>query len=212
MVEVLFHDNHLLILNKPPGLLTQPTEEESDSLEEQAKAWLRKEKGKDVVFLKSLHRLDRDASGIVIFAVSSKGATRMAEEFREGRVDKLYMAELEGIVQDDTFSCEHYHVKEHQKAKLFREKRPGSKLAKLKGHVLKILSNTTLVEVDLLTGRYHQIRAQMAAMGHPIVGDTKYGAKPSAKCGGICLHHKKVRFIHPISKSKITIETAKTGF
>lgn len=205
-MQILFRDNHLLIVSKKAGLLTQPTDREEDSVETRIKAQLQKEKQKENVFLKPLHRLDKDVGGIVMFALSSKAAARMNEEMKEREIKKTYFAEVEGIIEENTFELKGYLLKKEHKAEVFDTEREGAKFACLAAQVKKRKERTTLVEIDLQTGRYHQIRAQFAKTGHPIVGDRKYGSQIPSQGVGIHLHHVKLEFIHPVTKKTIIVE------
>jgi 23S rRNA pseudouridine1911/1915/1917 synthase len=205
-LKVLFQDNHLIIVFKPAGLLTQPTALCSDSIETRLIAHLQKEKQKQSVFLKPLHRIDKDVSGLVMFALSSKAAARMNEEMKGHHIKKTYIAEVEGIIEEEAFELRHYLVKKEHKAEVFLKEKEGAKLAILSARVLKRREHSTLLEIDLKTGRYHQIRAQLAKFGHAIIGDTKYGSKKLLN--RICLHHSKLEFIHPVTQKPIIVEAS----
>lgn len=205
MIEVLYEDNHLLAVNKPSGLLTQPSGTEQDSLEAQAKRWLKEKYQKPGnVFLEAVHRIDKPVSGIVLFAKTSKALSRLNESLREKRSEKVYQALVEGIPTPSEATLEHYLTHDDFQASLSTAKDPKAKLARLHYRIIEKRENGTLVEIALETGRYHQIRAQMAAIGCPIVGDTRYGAKkiPGDK---ICLHHCRLSIPHPTTGEMITI-------
>lgn len=204
MFKVVFEDNHLLAVEKPAGLLTQPSGTEQDSLEDQAKSWLReKYQKKGNIFLHAIHRLDKPVSGIVLFAKTSKALSRLQEEMRERRIQKTYCAEVEGIVAEDKKTLQHYLVHQDFHAKVYETPKKDADLAILTFQVLERRKNTTLLEIQLETGRYHQIRAQLAFIGYPIVGDGKY--QGGSASNSINLHHTKLEFLHPITKETISI-------
>ena len=176
-MKILFEDNHILAVDKPAGMLTQPTDRESDSLETLAKAWIKEKYQKPGnVFLGVVHRLDRPVSGIVLFAKTSKALARLNAAIRERTFHKTYCALVEGILSKDEDILEHYLRHDEHRATLSTKKDPEAKLARLHYKVVKRFEKTpttTMLMIDLETGRYHQIRAQLAASNHPIVGDEK---------------------------------------
>ena len=205
-LNVLYLDNHLLAVNKPAGLLTQPNNTDAPSLESLAKAYLKKKfKKKGSVFLHSIHRLDKPVSGIVLFARTSKALSRLNSQMRKKNIQKIYFAKVEGHLKSPTGTLKHTLSPGSHRAHLS----PSGKEALLTYTIRKTTAHSTLVEIDLQTGRYHQIRAQFAHIGHPIVGDIKYGS--TQKSSRIALHHGKITFEHPISKEKLTI-TSKPHF
>ena len=205
-LEILYLDNHLLAVNKPAGLLTQPNNTDAPSLESLAKAYLKKKfKKNGNVFLHSVHRLDKPVSGIVLFARTSKALSRLNAQMRNKAIQKIYFAQVEGHLKSLNGTLKHTLAHGSHRARLS----PTGKEALLSYTICKTYANSTLVEIDLQTGRYHQIRAQFAHIGHPIVGDTTYGS--TQKSSRISLHHGKMIFEHPISKEKITI-TSKPYF
>ncbi|MCB1117282.1 MAG: RluA family pseudouridine synthase [Chlamydiia bacterium] len=191
--NVLFEDNHILAVDKPAGMLTQSAGQES-GLEDLLRQNYR--------YLHCVHRIDAPVSGIVIFAKSSKGLSRMSESLKEGKWTKIYRARVEGKLKGAS-TLEHRLVHGDHRAEIA----PDGKVAKLNYRVLQS-DEASLVEIELLTGRYHQIRAQFAAIGHPIIGDTKYGAatKAARGKGTIDLHHTQVNLPHPTLKSDIEIK------
>ncbi len=198
MLEVLYEDNHLLVLNKPPLLATQPSLDHSDSLEDRAKAWLKEKYQKPgAVFLHPIHRIDAPVSGVVVFAKTSKALSRLQEEMRSRRTFKRYLALVEGTGIPFEGTLKHYMLHgEH------RALEGGDKEAVLSYHTLKAEKGKTLVEIQLMTGRYHQIRAQFAWTGYPIIGDAKYGSLQKWP-RGIALHHAEFRIAHPISRQEL---------
>lgn len=207
MIDVIYEDNHLLVVNKPAGILTQPSGTDQPSLEGQAKAWLKEKYQKQGnVFLEAVHRIDKPVSGIVLFAKTSKALSRLNVVIREKRTSKYYTALVEGIVTEEFAALEHYLVHDDHKAYVTTPKDPQGKMARLHYKVLKRHATTTLLEIKLETGRYHQIRAQLAAIGHPIVGDAKYGSTTKQPSGNIALHHTRLEIPHPITGNIHTFE------
>ncbi|MFN8178060.1 MAG: RNA pseudouridine synthase [bacterium] len=205
-LEVLFEDNHLLAVNKPSGVLTQPSDTVEDSVETRAKEWVRRVKEKPgAVFLHAVHRLDREVSGVVLFARTSKALSRLNEEMRSRRVEKIYHALLEGVPPEENGVLEHWLVHGSHAAKVVPAGSTGARLARLEYRALRHDEGLTLVEVRLETGRYHQIRAQLAAMGCPVAGDGRYGSR-RATSGRIALHHRRLTLEHPVRKETVGIE------
>ena len=199
-LEVLYLDNHLLAVNKPPGLLTQPTTTGAPDLETLAKAWIKKKfEKKGNVFLHPIHRLDKPVSGIVLFARTSKALSRLNAQMRQKTLHKVYFAKVEGHLTSPNGTLKHTLTHGSHKALLS----PSGKEALLSYTTLKTYPHSTLIEIVLHTGRYHQIRAQWGHSGHPIVGDLKYGS--TQKASRIALHHGRLTFAHPISKHQLTI-------
>jgi 23S rRNA pseudouridine1911/1915/1917 synthase len=204
----LYLDNHLIAVNKPAGMLTQADASGEVSLMDQVKDWIKSEfKKPGKVFLGLVHRLDRPVSGVVVFARTSKGASRLSEQFRNKTTQKTYRAQVEGTPQPLQASLTHYLRKEKSlKATVFPRPTPDAKEARLDYEVIEVLNNTSLLDIHLHTGRFHQIRAQLAFIGHPIVGDKKYGAHSILPERRIALHALRLIFKHPTSKEDIVIE------
>ncbi|MCB1082175.1 MAG: RluA family pseudouridine synthase [Chlamydiia bacterium] len=199
--KVLYEDNHLLALDKPAGLLTQPNGTDADSLEEQGKRHLKQKCQKPGnVFLHPIHRLDKPVSGIVLFARTSKALSRLNEAMRSRQLTKIYHAEVEGHLENPAGELTHFLIHSSHRAAVATNGQ--GKKAVLTYRTLKTYPHSTLLEVTLHTGRYHQIRIQLSHIGHPIIGDTKYGAKPSAR---LALHHAALTFPHPITQQEITV-------
>jgi 23S rRNA pseudouridine1911/1915/1917 synthase len=208
-VEVLYEDNHLLALNKPAGLLTQPSGRSLDNLEDQAKQYIKETKNKPgKVFLHAVHRLDRVASGIALFARNDKSLSRMNEEMRGLRISRIYHAVIDRDLPLDQGGLVHFLRHSRLRAEQASENEPGAKRASLGYRKIASAGGLSLVEITLGTGRYHQIRAQLAASGCPIVGDTLYGSTLPYVPGGIALHHRRMEFLHPVLKSRIVIEAS----
>lgn len=194
--RILFEDNHLLVVNKPPGISTEGPK--SDTLENQlAKMIKERETKPGKVFLRTVHRLDRLVSGIVVLAKTSKALARLHRQIREGDWVKSYLAKLEREPQEPKGELMHYLVKKDHRAEVVGDEKEG-KWAKL---VYEKRADG-LYEITLITGRYHQIRAQFAAIDCPIVGDEKYGAK-KVEGDEIALCHFKLAFTHPVRKDPL---------
>jgi 23S rRNA pseudouridine1911/1915/1917 synthase len=207
-LDILYEDNHVIAIKKPAGLLTQETPEEYYSLENLCKAWLKAKYGKPGnVFVGVIHRLDRPVSGIVLFAKTSKALCRLNESIRLRQMQKTYIALIQGQLKlkSGTHTLEHYLRHDDFRASICNKSDASSKLARLHYSCLETFKHSSLVEIHLETGRYHQIRAQFAAIGHPVVGDIKYGSAINMSDDSIALHHAKLQFFHPITKAPIIL-------
>jgi 23S rRNA pseudouridine1911/1915/1917 synthase len=206
-LTVLFEDNHCLVVSKPPRLLTASDKTGDETLIERARAYNAAQQADGRKgYLAPLHMLDRPVSGAVMFAKSSKAASRLAEQFRAGRISKVYNALVEGRAPAPEGVLEDWLVKDRRTNVVTpaRRETPGAKACRLDYRVLGAAGGLTWVEVRPRTGRSHQIRVQLAARGMPIYGDTKYGAS----CGWdgvIALHAVAVTFEHPVSKAPVTV-------
>lgn len=206
-LETLYHDNHLLAVNKPTGLLTQPSGTNKDNLEDRAKSWLKETKHKPGhVFLHAVHRLDQGVSGIVLFACTDKALSRLNTDMRAHKFTKIYHAVVFGAPPQSAGSLRHFLTHDDYHALIAAEYDPNAKECLLDYKTLKQSENQSLLEIQLHTGRYHQIRAQFAAIGCPILGDVKYGSKINLPNGAIALHHVRLTVSHPVSKLEIVIE------
>ena len=213
-MEVIYEDNHIIIVNKQSGEIVQGDKTGDRPLSDIVKDYIKEKYAKPgAVFLGVVHRLDRPVSGLVVFARTSKALTRLNKMFAEGEVHKTYWAIVkrrEGARRegDEWHTLEHWLVRNEKQNKSYAydHERPNAKKAVLKYRTIAHSDNYTLLEVRLLTGRHHQIRCQLAAMGCPIKGDLKYGAPRSNPDGSISLMARRVEFIHPVSKESITIE------
>ena len=208
-LDVIYEDNHLLVVNKPAGLLTQPTDSSEESLEVQAKAWIKAKYQKPGnVFLGVVHRLDKPVSGIVVFAKTSKALSRLNESMRSKELQKTYLALVENGPKNEQGSLEDYLRHDDHRAHVCPQHHQDAKIARLHYKVLKRKAHISLLEIILETGRYHQIRCQCSAAGFPIVNDTKYGAKPAANFtpGEIALHHSRLSLKHPVTSSMLSLE------
>ena len=214
--EILFEDNHLIIINKKPGILVQGDITGDISLIEITKDYIKnKYNKKGNVFLGLVNRIDRPTSGIVIFAKTSKALSRMNEILRNREVQKIYWLIISNKFASNNGKIQGWFRKnsKQNKSYFFESQVTNSKFGSLSYKKLKALNNYCLVEVELITGRHHQIRCSFSELGYPLKGDIKYGSKRSNKDGGIYLHSRRVEFIHPVSKNKILLEadTPRTG-
>lgn len=206
--RILYEDNHLLVINKKVGEIVQGDSTGDEPLSETLKAFIAQRDGKPGhVFMGVPHRLDRPVSGIALFAKTSKALERMNEAFRTGTVSKTYWAltcaapeQPEGMLTDMLLRNE-----KQNKTYICRNGNPQAKEAKLRYKLLKSFDRYHLVEVELITGRHHQIRCQLAGIGCVIRGDLKYGAPRSNRDGGINLHSRSITFVHPTKGEMITV-------
>jgi len=206
--EILFEDNHLIVVNKGNHDLVQGDKTGDESLDKIIGNYIKEKFNKPgEAFLGVVHRLDRPVSGAVIFARTSKSLARMNEMFRSGDVHKTYWALVKNPPHDEKGELVHYMIKNAQQNKSYcsKEEIAGSKKAILEYKLIAKSQNYFLLEIILKTGRHHQIRSQLAAIGCPIKGDLKYGFPRSNSYGGIALHARSVEFIHPVTKKKIEI-------
>ncbi|MCC7083724.1 MAG: RluA family pseudouridine synthase [Pirellulales bacterium] len=202
-LRVLYEDNHLLAVAKPPGIPTQGAARGKASLVSQAKDYLRRKYRKPGnAYLGVVSRLDATTSGIVIFARTSKAAARLSEEFRQRRVEKLYWALVDGCIEPSKAEWTDWMAKDERRQRMMvvPQVKAGAQEARLSYRRRKQFAGITWVEILLETGRKHQIRVQFAARKHPVVGDTKYGSQhPFA--GGIALHCRRLAILHPVKKT-----------
>ena len=208
-LEVLHEDNHLIIVNKKVGDIVQGDKTGDIPLSEIVKDFIKRKYNKPGnVFLGVVHRLDRPTSGIIIFARTSKALERLNKMLREKQIKKTYWAVVKNKPRKDADTLINFLKKnpKNNKSTVFNKETEGSKKAILHYKTIKELDNYYLLEIDLETGRHHQIRAQLSAIKSPIKGDLKYGFKRSNKDGGIHLHAKKIEFMHPVSKELISLE------
>lgn len=206
--RILFEDNHIIVVNKMPSEIVQGDKTGDQPLVEALKEYVGEEYNKPGnVFLGVVHRIDRPTSGLVIFARTTKALTRLNELLKTREVIKKYWAVVKNVPSEPAGRLEHYLRKNEKQNKSYvvDAKTPGAKKAELVYQVLKHAQNYALIEVELLTGRHHQIRAQMAAIGCPIKGDLKYGFDRSNPDGSIHLHARYLSFLHPVKKEKLEI-------
>ena len=208
-MTVVYEDNHIIIVNKTASEIVQADKTGDTPLPETVKQYLKEKYQKPGnVFLGVTHRLDRPVSGLVIFAKTSKALTRLNEMFRNSEVKKTYWAIVKNAPKESEGELIDFLVRNEKQNKSYAYERevPGSKKAILYYHLIGRSENYYLLEIDLKTGRHHQIRCQLAKMGCPIKGDLKYGFPRSNPDGSICLHARRVRFVHPVSKKLIEVE------
>lgn len=209
--QILFEDNHIIIINKKAGQLVQGDKTGDTSLLDEVKSYIKQKYSKPGnVFAGLVHRIDRPTSGIVIFAKTSKALTRLTEMIKKREIKKTYWAVVKKNEIPETQRLVHYLKKneKNNKAIIFNSlsAQSGSKEAILTYKIIKKSDHYLLLEIDLETGRHHQIRAQLSAIKCPIKGDLKYGADRSNSDGSIHLLARKIEFIHPIKKEKIVLE------
>ena len=207
-LQVIHEDNHLIVVNKRVGDIVQGDKTGDKPLSDVVKEYIKEKYNKPgEVFLGVVHRLDRPTTGIVVFARTSKALSRMNELFSNRETQKTYWVVVKNKPVKSQDKLVHY-IKRNEKnntSKAHLNEVPDSKLASLEYKIIKELTNYTALEIELHTGRHHQIRAQLAAIGSPIKGDLKYGFDRSNPDGGIHLHARKLCFTHPVSKEAITI-------
>jgi len=217
-MEVIYEDNHIIVVNKQSGEIVQGDKTGDRPLSDIVKDYIKEKYQKPgAVFLGVVHRLDRPVSGLVIFARTSKALTRLNKMFAEGEVHKTYWAivergeraEVKGKRDDEWHTLENWIVRNEKQNKSYAydSEKPNSKRALLRYRLIGHGERYDLVEVQLMTGRHHQIRCQLSTMGCPIKGDLKYGAKRSNSDGSISLNAHRIEFIHPVSKEKIALES-----
>lgn len=210
-MQVVYEDNHIIIVNKSSGEIVQGDKTGDIPLSEIVKQYLKEKYNKPGnVFCGVVHRIDRPVSGLVIFARTSKALTRLNDMLRDGEIHKTYWAMVEGRVADDEGMLEDWIISDGRLNKSFISEKSidGAKLCRLKYKVIARGDRYSVLEVNLLTGRKHQIRCQLSNLGHPIKGDLKYGARRSNSDGGISLIAKKIEFTHPVSKLPVSIEVS----
>ncbi|CAN5409155.1 RNA pseudouridine synthase [soil metagenome] len=207
--QILYEDNHLLVINKLAGQLSQGDETGDPSLADDLKAYIKEKYNKPgEVFLGVVHRLDRPTSGIILYARTSKALVRLNEMLRERTVKKTYWALVSNrpALEDNTLK---HHLLKHGSNNTSVVVSPKHKLGKeaiLHYTLIKSLKDRHLLEVSLETGRHHQIRVQLSSIGSPIIGDLKYGHRTANADKSICLHARRIEFIHPVQKTKMTFE------
>lgn len=206
---ILYEDNHLLIVNKRVSQIVQGDKTGDTSLDRLLKDFIKvRDQKPGEVFLGIPHRLDRPVSGLVVFAKTSKALSRMALMFKEKEVEKIYHAIVEKCPVPESGTLEHYISRntKQNKSYVHETEVQDSKHARLRYRKLASSDRYHLLEIELETGRHHQIRAQLAGIGSIIKGDRKYGAKRSNPNGGISLHARRISFIHPVKKERIDVQ------
>ncbi len=208
-IQILYEDNHFIAVNKTNNDLVQGDQTGDISLDKKVKAYLKEKYNKPGnVYLGVVHRLDRPVSGVVLFAKTSKALSRINKLFKNKEVEKTYWALVQNKPNPPSGELNHFMVRDRRKNKsfAFTEPREGSKKAGLTYRFKARSDRYYLLEVDLHTGRHHQIRSQLSKIGCPIKGDLKYGYPRSNKGGGISLHARSMKFIHPVKNNPVEIQ------
>jgi 23S rRNA pseudouridine1911/1915/1917 synthase len=208
-MTVVYEDNHIIIVNKTASEIVQGDKTGDTPLSETVKQYLKEKYQKPGnVFVGVTHRLDRPVSGLVLFAKTSKALSRLNEMFKRGDVQKTYWAVVKNRPPQEEGTLSHWLLRNEKQNKSYAydKEKPGSKHALLDYRLIAASDNYHLLEVNLKTGRHHQIRCQLSKMGCPIKGDLKYGFARSNPDGSICLHARRIAFVHPVSKENITVE------
>ena len=205
--QILFEDNHLLVINKPSGVLAQVDNTKDRSVLDIVKNIIKiRDEKPGKVYLGLVHRLDRPTSGVMVLAKTSKALSRLNKQFAEKTTSKTYWAIVSGTAADTPTRLSHFLIRKQAQNKSYahRKEVPNSKFSELIYTKKRYLDRYTLLEIELLTGRHHQIRAQLSVEGLIIKGDLKYGAKRPNKDGSIHLHARKLTIIHPTLKEPIS--------
>ena len=208
-MTVIYEDNHIIVVNKSASEIVQGDKTGDVPLSDMVKAYLKEKYQKPGnVFVGVTHRLDRPVSGLVVFAKTSKALSRLNEMFRVGDVQKTYWAIVKNEPKQPEGELGHWLVRNEKQNKSYAHEREvkDAKKAVLRYRMIGRSDNYSLLEVELMTGRHHQIRCQLAKMGCPIKGDLKYGSPRSNPDGSICLHARRISFVHPVSKVQIDLE------
>lgn len=207
-MEVIYEDNHIIAVNKTGNEIVQGDKTGDVPLADALKAWLKEKYAKPGnVFVGVAHRLDRPVSGVVLFARTSKSLARLNDMFRLGEVEKIYWAIVKNPPPAEEGELVHWLVRNEKQNKSYASdvEKPGAKKAILSYKLINRSENYCLLEINLKTGRHHQIRVQLAKMGCPVKGDLKYGSDRSNKDGGISLHARRISFVHPVSRQPVVI-------
>jgi 23S rRNA pseudouridine1911/1915/1917 synthase len=207
-LDVLYEDNHIIAVNKRSSDIVQADDTQDKPLSKFVEDYLKEKYEKPGnVFVGVMHRLDRPVSGVVLFARTSKGLARMNALFKDKTIQKTYWAVVKNKPPKDADIVKHFHIKDQnvKKAKLFHKEVPGSKHCELSYRIIAQSDKYYLLEIKPITGRFHQIRAQLASIGSPIKGDLKYGFDRSNPNAGIHLHARKIEFIHPVKHENVQI-------
>ncbi len=205
-LKILYEDNHLLVINKAPCIPVQSDSSNDISLQDLCKSYIKKKYNKpNNVFLGIVHRLDRPVSGIIVFAKTSKAASRLSEQIRHRTVEKEYIAILEGKINQEK-TLKNYLEKQGTTSIVTKNTEKG-KLAELSYTRTKFEHNTSTVKIKLKTGRHHQIRVQFSHLGHPLLGDFRYGSKIKFPLRSIALHAMSIKFNHPTTKKVMSFNS-----
>lgn len=207
-LDILYEDNHIIAINKSHHDLVQKDATGDEALDDKIKQYLKEKYNKPgEVFLGVVHRLDRPVTGVVLFAKTSKALSRLTTMFRNGEIGKTYWAVVKNKPPKENERLVHHMVRNPKQNKSYCHESPraGSKEAALSYRLIAGSDNYFLLEINLETGRHHQIRAQLSHIGCPVKGDLKYGFPRSNHDGGISLHSRQIRFVHPVTKTPIAI-------
>lgn len=203
-VKVLYEDNHIMVVEKEPNQPVMEDDSKDYDLLNEVKNYVKIKYDKPGnAYIGLVHRLDRPVGGVMVFAKTSKAASRLSESIRKNQLEKRYFAVVEGVMRQDQEVLENWLYKDEiqRTSYVCDENKSKSKLAKLKYQVVKTISNLTLLDIELYTGRHHQIRVQLSNIGNPIYGDMKYGNGPK---GNIALFAYSLGFVHPVSKQFVS--------
>lgn len=201
--QIIFEDNHILLVNKLPGQLVQPDAGSLQALENDLKEYIRKKYNKPAgVYLGVVHRIDRPVSGVVVFAKTSKSLARLNQMVKDRQIKKIYHAVVKVCPSETEGILEQFIIRnaKQNKSYICKEESIHAQSALLQYKVIDSSEKFFLIEINLITGRHHQIRAQMASIGCPIRGDLKYGFSRSNPDGSISLHARSIEFVHPVSR------------
>ena len=207
--RILFEDNHIIIINKKPGELVQSDKTGDISLSDSIKNYLKIQKKKQgSAYLGVVHRIDRPTSGVLVFAKTSKALTRLNEQFKLRLTKKIYWALVDKKFPKDCINLSNWMTRNRKKnkSKAHLNKVPESKFAQLNLKRIKEFEKYCLLEIELLSGRHHQIRAQLSSFGFPVQGDVKYGALRANKDKSISLHSRSLSLSHPVTKKKLNFQ------
>jgi len=213
-LQVLHEDNHIIVVNKRPGDIIQGDKTGDIPLSEVVKSYIKEKYNKPGnIYTGVVHRLDRPTSGIVVFSKTSKALPRLNKLFKDKEAQKTYWAIVKNAPPQTQDILTHFLKRNQKQNKSYSylKEVPGSKKAILEYRLLKKLNNYFLLEIDLHTGRHHQIRSQLSAIGCPVKGDLKYGFDRSNKDGSIHLHARELRFIHPVKKEPVRVIASPPG-
>lgn len=203
-MKVLYEDNHLLVVEKPAGMLTQPDDSGRADLENLAKQYIKEKFSKPgAVFLHAAHRLDRPVGGIVVFARTTKALSRLNETLRDGKWHRHYRAWVAGTLSFSS-TLEHLLLRTDDGSRVVKKAVPGAKLSRLNLKTVRSERGCTLVEIELDTGRHHQIRLQLSASNLPILGDNRYGSAITHDT--IALEHYHLKFPHPTMETEVEVK------
>ena len=206
--HILYEDDYILVINKPHGLMVEPDRNNHPNLLHQVRKYIKESiPGNADVYAQHIHRLDRPVSGIVLFAIQRSVLKNLSEQFAERKVKKYYQALTSHAPQQRTDVLHHWHRKEKKKAMIAAQEFPYAEEAKLSYSAEPLSENCFLWNIELYTGKYHQIRGQLAYIGCPIVGDALYGSEVPYKPDAIALHASKLIFSHPITNKVLIIES-----